>query len=395
MAPKDVVLVVETTFPPVSRANLRLYKLGVVLVRKGHKVCMVSPSETFLDKREIQEYEGIKVEQFRGFNKYLYSKIRVLVRAYHFLASLCTLLLLNSKKRIDVIHAWNPLAGIAAIVGGKLLGRNVYIDFTDFYSDIAIDDSPYAVKLLRSIEMFVLKNASKVMVVSSVMKDRLSALGINKEKIHVVPDGTDPKAFNPYEDGNSIRDKLNLHDNPIIIYHGDIKHLDGVDILLKSFKGVLKSIPNAYLLILGGSGDYFENLKKSARELGITESVVFLGWVSHSEVAKYICAADVGAMTLRPTLNHECYLSFKLFEYWGCAKPVVLTRLKAISEIMKDGVHGIQVDFGDIDKYTDAFVDLLLDKEKAKQMGKNGRKLVEEKFDWDKIMEKEADLYGD
>lgn len=393
MERKNVALVVETTFPPVSRANLRLYKLSMVLVRKGHRVWMVSPSQTFFNKGS-GNYEGIEIKQFRGLNRLLYARIRTLVRAYHFMAAVAMLVSMNIRHRLDVIHAWNPLAGLAAAVAGRIIGKSVYIDFTDFYSDIAIDDSPALVRVLRWIELFVLKRAEKIIVVSEVMVERLMMLGVDKNKIQIVPDGTSPKVFSPNEDGTSIRQKLKIGDRPVIIYHGDIKHLDGVDILLDAFRKVLEKVPDAVLLILGGGGSYFDRLKETAQDLMDSGSAIFTGWVPHSDVPKYICASDVGAMTLRPTINHQCYLSFKLFEYWGCAKPVVLTRLNAISRIMQDGVHGIQVEFDNADRYADAFVSLLLDRQKAREIGLNGRKLVIEQFDWDKIMEKEACLYG-
>lgn len=390
-----VALIVETTFPPESRANLRLYRLGLELTKNGKDVLMFSPSYLPWNKKNIAA-NGIRSIQYLGFYKYLYSKIRTVIRFYHCIATVIYLIFYHLKNGIKVIHAWNPLAGLAAVIAGKILHIPVYLDFTDFYSDIAsVGDMPKLANVLFKIELYTLKNAQKVIVVSNVMVERLINFGIEKNKLFVIPDGTNASKFRYSESGrNEIRDMLGLTDEPTLIYHGDIKQLDGVDILFDCFQKIIEKIPKAKLLVLGGGGEYFKQLKESIKDKGFYNSIIFTGWVEHSEVPKYISAADVGAMTLKPTINHECYLSFKLFEYWGCARPVVLTKLKAISQIMEDGIHGIQVEFGDIDGYVNAFVELLLNKDKAKQIGANGRKLVEEKFDWSVIMQKEAALYN-
>lgn len=389
---KNIVLVVETSIPPVSRANLRLYRLGLVLIKRGYKVWMISPSEVPYSKNR-GEFAGLIIQQYRGFCKFLYSKGRTIVRIYHLIATMWCLILLNLRKRIDVIHAWNPPAGLASVIVGIVLKKPVYYDFTDFYSDIAVADYSILVNVLKWIEKLILKLAKKIIVVSNVMGDELLKIGVPIEKIYIVPDGTDGKMFNPTVDGEEIRKKWNLERCPTIIYHGDIKYNDGVDLLLVAFSLVLIEVPDAKLLILGGGGAYFEKLKILTREKRIDDSVIFAGWVPHQDVPKYIRAADIGAITVRPTLNHQCYLSFKLFEYWGCAKPVVVSRLKAISQIMKDGVQGIIIEPENIEETAQAFIGLLKNKEKAKKMGAEGRRLVEEIFDWNKIMEREADLY--
>src|SRR3989339_1628093 len=176
-------LIVETTFPPDNRGNLRLYRLARVLVAQKHRVFFICPSKLPWQRKRL-EYEGISVRQFRGFEKYLYSWARLLVRSWHCLVSVLLIARLHRKRPFDVLHAWNPLAGCAAIFAGMLIRRRVYIDFTDFYSDIAKTDSNAVVaRMLTFVERFVLQHAHKVIVVSTVMQDRLIAMGIAKHKI--------------------------------------------------------------------------------------------------------------------------------------------------------------------------------------------------------------------
>lgn len=390
----NIGLIVETNFPPFNRGNLRLYRLAKVLVNKGYDVYFINPSKLFW-RRQSLEYEGIKVRQYFGLEKFLYSKFRSIIRGYHLAASIVLVVYLNCKKRFDILHAWNPLAGLAAVLAGKIINRPVFLDFTDFYSNIAKTDSNKLVAyLLKKIEFFILRNAAKIIVVSEIMKDRLALEGIDKDKIEIVEDGADTQFFHPNIDTYDIKKKLGLlHNEPIIVHHGDIKQPDGVDILFKAFKHVLAEITQAKLLILGGGGEYFNSIKKLGIELGINHSIIYTGWVDRLEVPQCLAAANVGAMPMRPTLNHQCYLSFKLFEYWAAGKPIVTTKLKAISQIVKNGDNGLVVESENIEELAKALIYLLKNPEAAQALGREGRKLVVARFNWDLLMEKEAQLY--
>jgi glycosyltransferase involved in cell wall biosynthesis len=397
-----VAIIVETTIPPVSRANLRMYWLARgIIARKLALVNMIAPSSDLTSRRSYFT-EWIWMNQFPGFGKALYGALRLPVRLWHFVASIASIVLLeiwyrrSGARGFCAVHAWNPLAGMAAVLAGAIIRRPVFLDFTDFYSDIARTDMPYLAKPLVWLENLVLKRARNVFVVSETMREHLiGSKGLPPEKVVVVPDGTDAETFRPGLDGSAVRRKLGLsEDTPLIVFHGDIKHDDGVDVLLRALAEVVKVRPDARLLILGGGGPYFDQVVRplmAALDLG--QYVITPGWIPHQEVPVYLNACDMGAMTLRATLNHDNYLSFKLFEYWGCGLPVVVTRLKAIGRIVRDGENGLVCPSEDIPAYAQAFLRLMADRDLAGRMGAAGRELVAREFDWRKIMEKEVALY--
>jgi len=356
---------------------------------------MVSPS--FYPHHRMRGFQsGIYVVQHPGFAAFLYkSFIRFFVVPFHIISATLCLIRLCRKVSIRVVHAWHPLASLSAVLVGRVVGAKVFVDWTDFYSDIVRYESPLFVPIARIIERFVLRNSDRIFTVSEEMRDVLVEMGAKKEKVGVVPDGVDDRMFNPKVDGSAIRRRCGLADCPIVIFHGDIKFIDGVDVLIKAFALVLRRLPNAKLLIVGGGRGYFSMIKRLANELGIQSSVIFTYWVPHQEVPKYIAAADVGVMPLRSTLETNCYLSFKLFEYWAMGKPVVVSRVKAISKIVKNAVNGILVEPEDIEGLARALLTILNDKRNARLMGENGRKLIERKYNWNSLMEQEAKSYGD
>lgn len=396
-----VAIIVETTIPPVSRANLRMYWLAKSLIQeKQVLVNMIAPSENLKTRRSYFT-EWIWMNQYPGFSNLLYSKFRLPVRIWHFIASIISVIILDYwHKRaagvgFSVIHAWNPLAGLAAVISGKIIRRPVFVDFTDFYSDIARTDMPFLKTPLMWLENYVLRNSAKIFIVSEEMRLHLVGVkGVAKEKIHIVPDGTDAQTFRPGLNTDGIRENLGISaTSPVLVFHGDVKHDDGVDILCQAFSLVLKKRPDVMLLILGG-GLYFEKIiRPLIKSLNIEHAVITPGWIPHKEVPYYLNACDIGAMTMRATLNHDNYLSFKLFEYWGCGKPVVVTKLKAIGRIVKNGINGLVVDDKDVEGFAKAFLELIENPKKAKELGTSGRHLVESEYDWMQIMKKEIKCY--
>lgn len=387
----NILYVTETTLPPINRANLRLYKFAKKATEKDHNAFFITPSKLPF-KCENQVFEGIHVIQFPGFEKFLYSRLRIPVRTYHAIACIITIFIIGKRYKVDTIQAWNPLAGFAGMVGAKLLNKRFFLDLTDFYSCIGEqgDTGALVARVLRSIEKIITRYANKIFVVSDVMVRELAARGTSQAKIFIIEDGTDPGRFNPCVNGENIRKKHGISDHEVVIlFHGDIKEQDGVDTLFKCFAKLSQRYDKIRMMIVGGGGEYFESdIKRLGNALEIDERIIYTGWIDHSLMPEYIAACDIGAMTMAKTLNHDCYISFKLFEYWGCAKPVVCTRLEAISKHMRHKVSGMVVEDGDIDGYVEAFSYLIENQEERKSIGKAGRALVEDYFNWDSISEK-------
>lgn len=401
MNKKLVFLVAEMTMPPVSRANLRVYRLARVLKKQPEMIVyMLTPSRMPWNRKSIY-LEGIFMNQYWGFSNLLYSKLRIFVRAWHFLATVTSLVYLNLYffrhwgKKIQIIHACNPLAGFAAVVAGKIIACPVYIDFHDFYSDIAKTDLPLFAGILARIERFVLGNATKIFIVSKVMKSYLTnKWKLPANKFFLVSDGVDTKMFSPRKYSPwRIRKKLSLGSSPLIIFHGDIRHDDGVDVLFEALPLILEKLPQARLLILGGGSDYFRGLKASVSKKPFASSIVYVDWVSHLEVPYYIAAANVGVMPIRTTLNNNTFVSYKLFEYWSMAKPVVISKVKALSRVVENGKTGIMVESENPRQLAEALISILKNPTLAEKMGKEAMAITKKNFDWDILMKKEVDLY--
>ncbi|MGD8723404.1 MAG: glycosyltransferase [Desulfobacterales bacterium] len=163
-----------------------------------------------------------------------------------------------------------------------------------------------------------------------------------EEKIGVVPCGVNLDLFQP-QDKRAARRILGLDQNmPTALYVGRFDPIKGIDRLLYAIAH-LRRQQRVQLLIVGGDGpetDEFKNLQQLARELGIADSVTFVGRIEQNRLPPYYSAADALVIS-------SYYESFGLvgLESLACGTPVVSTPVGAMSAILQNGKAGTLVDY--------------------------------------------------
>jgi phosphatidylinositol alpha-1,6-mannosyltransferase len=128
--------------------------------------------------------------------------------------------------------------------------------------------------------------------------------------------------------------------------------------------------------------------------VGVSDRVIFAGPVADEELPAYYNACDVFVMPSRQFEGREGVEGFGIvfLEASACAKPVIGGRSGGVNEAITDGVSGLLVDPLDVKALADAVVGLLLDPDRTRRLGMQGRKRVEQEFDWRIQAEKLRDL---
>jgi glycosyltransferase involved in cell wall biosynthesis len=121
--------------------------------------------------------------------------------------------------------------------------------------------------------------------------------------------------------------------------------------------------------------------------------VRFLGWKPPENVYTHLANADVGLVCLHPEPRFMVAWPVKLFEYMAAGLPVVASNFPLWKEIVEGNRCGITVDPLDPKAIAQAIEYLLTHPEEARQMGENGRRAVEEKYNWEREKEKFLKLY--
>ena len=144
-------------------------------------------------------------------------------------------------------------------------------------------------------------------------------------------------------------------------------------------------------LMIAGVGELQNELKNLVRELKLEDKVVFLGQVSHEELAKLYKRADV---FVRPSLSEGLGSAF--LEAMGAGVPVIATPVGGIPDFLEDGKTGWFCEVENPKSIAEK-INYVLDeknKEEVSRVVENARKLVEEKYNWNKISEKMKEIFN-
>ena len=243
---------------------------------------------------------------------------------------LCGLAIDLMSVKSAVYHAVTPSAGATAILLGR---RRVVVTIHDLL--------PFQVKAYnpslksayaRVCNAICVKRAAAIIVPFRVTKDELvAAHGALAAKIHVVNYGVDHATYHP-RPGVQRRTRR-------VLYVGEVSLAKGVDVLIRAFSRIKKSIPDAELVI-GGKGRDRVQLEGLSRSLGLS-GVEFLGFVPEADLAELYASAAVMVFPSRYGFG------LSTLEAMACGTPVVVAATLDAPEFVADA--GLLVTPGDVE----------------------------------------------
>jgi glycosyltransferase involved in cell wall biosynthesis len=232
---------------------------------------------------------------------------------------------LRRERGFDLIdaHYFYP-DGVAAAMLARLLGVPAVI--TARGSDVNLIGQHH---LPRRMIRWAARQAAAVIAVSQALKDRLTALGIEGARIHVLRNGVDLEQFHPLG-REELRAQLGLL-GPTLLSVGNLFAFKGHGLVIEA----LSLLPQCELVIAGDGPDRaaFEAL---ARQRGVAGRVRFVGSLSQQDLRRYYCAAD--ALVLAS--SREGWPNV-LLEAMACGTPVVATRVGGVPEIITHPDAGV------------------------------------------------------
>jgi len=163
-----------------------------------------------------------------------------------------------------------------------------------------------------------------------------------------------------------------------------LAHTYGIDILIEAFakvRGELFTVNpglanKVRLLIVGGGPDQ-EALEVHAKKMGIDEVTTFVGQVDHDDVPDYLRQLDVYI-----AMSRQESFGVAILEASACARPVVVSDVGGLPEVVVDGETGFIVPSEDVAAAAKAILCLVFDPSLRIRMGQAGRKFVQKHYDW-------------
>ncbi|MCI0557585.1 MAG: glycosyltransferase [Nitrososphaera sp.] len=245
----------------------------------------------------------------------------------------------------------------------------------------------YWVKWRRRLAYkFVARQSAMVAVSEDLKRFLREYVDIHPDNITVVHNGIDVQSYAVSDRAHATRKELGINGNqPVIGTVGNLYAVKGQMYLLKACSAVAKVFPN-FVLLVAGRGDYLGSLEETARNIGIGANVKFLGF--REDVPALLQTMDIFIL---PSISEGLPLS--ALEAMASGKPVVASNVGGIPEVVKDGVTGYLVSPKDPEALADKILLLLRHPELAVDLGRSGRKRVEDSFSLEKMVERYQSLY--
>ena len=272
--------------------------------------------------------------------------------------------------RADVIHNHMYRAELvgtrAAIALGEVGHRRPYVVSTVHSSRIRSDEDRQELRDLTT-------RMDQLIAVSKMIEHKLEDEGRTGAPIRLIYNGVDLSRYDDQEACCTLPDEYGMEPGSKIV--GVVARLEpekGHPTLLEAWPLVLRSVPDAYLLIVG-EGSRRGALEAQARELRIAHRVVFTG--RRDDVPAVTAALDVAVL---PSYREAQGLS--ILEAMALSRPVVASNVGGIPEMITDGVTGLLVPPHDPAALAAGIVRLLVDHPLADTLGRAGHDLVHDRF---------------
>lgn len=198
-----------------------------------------------------------------------------------------------------------------------------------------------------------------------------------RERAHVVYNGVNIELFNPKNEAGALPIRLGITGKRVISCVCRLLPQKGVTYLIQAMKKVVSEEPKAHLVVLG-RGPLEEELKREADSLGISKNVTFLTEkLGERELSQLYALSEIFALS---SLWEP--FGMVICEAMASGKPVIGTKIGGIPEIITPDV-GFTFEPKNVSQLSEKIILLLGDEKLRKRMGKEGRKKVEKKFNWD------------
>jgi glycosyltransferase involved in cell wall biosynthesis len=239
----------------------------------------------------------------------------------------------------------------------------------------------------------VLPKADHAFVQSDQMKADLVKCGISPERMTPVPMGVDMETLRNY-DIHPI-DDMRLAGKRVLVYLGTLHRPRRIETLFEMLAIVKLRFPNVLLMLVGGTHEEIHQrwLKMKADEAGISEHLLWTGWLPMYEGWRYVRAAEVGLSPFPRGYLLDSASPTKVPEYLALGVPVVCNDNPDQEQVIRQSGAGMCVPYSAEDFASAAIKILCLDKNERKEMGIKGRDYVSRYRDYQMIGGNVADSY--
>ena len=373
---------------PSMSSGTRSYEMARRLVKKGHKVYMISSkhSHSEIKERNFSIEKGIhvwwlpvKYSNNMNFIKRIYSFIIYCIYAYIIGRKLNYGLVLASSTPLTV--------AIPGIFLSKIRKVPFILEVRDLWPAIHIElriiRNVLLIKLSQYLERISYRLSDKIIALSYGMRDGIINTGINQSKITVIPNGSDIELFNINSKSDigfiDRTDWLNT-DRDIIIYTGAIGKINGLSYMAFMAEEMIKLNPNVLFCIIG-DGVEKDKVNLLAKKLGIMNNNFYM--VPKMSKNKLPQILSISTVLTSFVINEKILWNNsanKFFDGLAAGKPLMINYGGWQADLLNEYDAGIIVSPDDPIIGAKKLNNLLQDKQRLHNMGQAGLELAKTVF---------------
>jgi glycosyltransferase involved in cell wall biosynthesis len=284
---------------------------------------------------------------------------------------------LSVRRRYALVQIHTPpdLLVFSAFVP-RLRGARVLLDMHDPMPEVMLTkfdegERGWFGRAVLWQERVSVRFAHFVVTVTEQVRQALVARGVPPSKVAIVMNFADGRIFNDVKASRPT----SLDDRPVAVFMGTLAYRYGMDIALTAMTHLRKRVPGARLRVIG-EGEERPRLEAQARELGLQDTVEFVGQVPIDRIPAAALPADVGiAPHRRDRLYDMCFPS-KIYDYLALGLPVVAAWTQSLDYYYgKDTIAFF--DSEDAEGLAREMAALLADPGRIAAQRQNGRRFLE------------------
>lgn len=402
-----IVILYQFYLRPREPGHSRVNEYARRWAESGHEVSVVTGQTSYMTGRKEKEYfrkfcvreKDGKVDVYRCFVPDDANR-SFLRRAYSYFAfAFSSAVIFKRLKSPSVLLASSPplTIGMPSLAICKMTKIPMLFEVRDLWPESAISTGVLTnkpmIKFLSWLERKCYQVADCLNVLTPAFKEDIVNRGLKEaDLIHNVQAGVDVDEMNPDKFSQEIRTKMGWVGKKVVLYTGAIGRANRLDQLVDA-ASVLRDNPDVLIAIVGG-GMEEAGLKKRVEEEGLS-NIVFHGSRSKEEMPEIIASADICLAVLMNSETFKTVYPNKVFDYMACERPVIVAIDGMIRNLLEDQRAGFFVEPENAEEIAQGILGLVLDEQRCRELGRNGRRFVVEEFDRNVMAEKYERILGD
>lgn len=290
---------------------------------------------------------------------------------------------------VDILHAHDWLVATAGIGLKHVFRKPLFV--TMHSTEIGRRNGIHFdyERMIHETEAWLTYEAWKVICCSDYMVSHVRwAFGLPPDKQAMIPNGVNADIYAGLDKKDLVqfRRKFALPEEKIVLFVGRLVYEKGVHVLVNAIPRVLENVNAKFVIV--GNGYMKEQLSGLVKTLGISQKVLFTGFIDDETLRKLQTCADVSVV---PSLFEP--FGIVALEAMAAKSPVVVSDTGGLGEIVYHDVDGVKVYTNNPDSLAWGIIKVLESEKYAEHIRNNAFKKIQEKYNWNRIAQQTENMY--